>query len=43
MADERFVAIGIDISDDMTQIAFFTENMDEPQMTGNKDVDNDFC
>ncbi len=42
MADERFVAIGIDISDDMTQIAFFTENMDEPQMTGNKDVDNDF-
>lgn len=34
MAEERFVAVGIDISDDMTQIAFFTEDMDEPQMIG---------
>ena len=42
MAEEGFVAVGIDISDDMTQIAFFTENMDEPQMTGDKDVENDF-
>ena len=42
MAEDKFVAIGIDISDDMTQIAFFTENMDEPQMTGDKNVGNDF-
>lgn len=42
MAEERFAAAGIDISDDMTQIAFFTEDMDEPMMTGDKDRENDF-
>ena len=34
MAEESFVAVGIDITNDISQIAFFTEDMDEPQMLG---------
>ena len=34
MAEESFVAVGVDISGDISQIAFFTEDMDEPQMLG---------
>lgn len=36
MTEERFVAVGIDISDDVTQVAYFAAGMEEPQMIGDE-------
>jgi len=36
MTEERFVAVGIDISDDVTQVAYFVAGMEEPQMIGDE-------